>query len=519
MASSRQMRSSRRASPLSVPTPNESTHQNVTQFENNQDTLEEEWIEPPLRTPVPSFMDYKGIERHGVLEHMQPLGTFPSAKVKARLKQYDAPRRTAHLKNGELRALREDVKSAAPAPQIDARKSEPLQTDDRARRISSSRARDDDQDYTPTLKNNTRAGVAKSISANTMHHSTPSSRTAQGRQKLKDIVDSAVARSNELGDPVLGEAVNDLYEESLRNPAVAGLLDAVLTQKPSPEQTAEFQNRIRAARKKHRDNSNGHRSASKPISNPPIAKSSRSSVARHLDSANLPSNSSILINHSPTSIRNSPKRSSDTMEANGTSLHDEHVAKRVKHSPSASSSSSLSSLDSDIDEEPPPTTEANHLSDLQIQQSKSPLSNGPILGTFPIKSSDSSGRKPTLSQTHLTSSADDAAAKKREEMRQRFNRSVGVWDSSIRPSHSPVLPSHPSLSINSLAEGNHKGRLQNISDHKRKRHEYEPLDSPASSNFGELLVPPPEGASRGATPGQLSRPSKARKTAARIKLS
>lgn len=52
------------------------------------------WNEPELHARVPSFMDHRGLDRVGVLEHMMPLGTMPTAKVKARAKQ-DPLRQTA----------------------------------------------------------------------------------------------------------------------------------------------------------------------------------------------------------------------------------------------------------------------------------------------------------------------------------------------------------------------------------------------------------------------------------------
>lgn len=44
------------------------------------------WIEPVVRNGVPSFEDTKGLERVGVLEHMQPLGALPNPKLLQRLK-------------------------------------------------------------------------------------------------------------------------------------------------------------------------------------------------------------------------------------------------------------------------------------------------------------------------------------------------------------------------------------------------------------------------------------------------
>ena len=518
MASSRQMRRSRRASPTSLPAPSVVSIQNVAQNESNDADLLGEWVEPPLRTPVPSFEDYKGLERHGVLEHMAPLGSLPNSKVKARLKQYDPPRRATHLKNGELRAAKEEVRTVEPAPQATERRSESRKIEDKLGKISSSRERDDDQDYTPTSKINTRVGAAKSVPINTAHHGPPSSRTAQGRQKLKEIVDSAVKRSNELGDPVLGNAVNDLYDQSLRDPAVAELLDAVLTQKPSSQQTDEFQSRIKAARKKYKDNKNGHLSASKATSTSPVTKSSRSSAIRHSDLTKPLPNGPVLNNHPPTSGHSLPNPSSDIMETNRTSP-EERPVKRIKRSLSASSGSSLSSLDSAIDEELPPTMETNHTSSHNLHQNKAHHPSGPRLGTFPVRPSDAAPRRPILIHTHTNTSADDAAAQKREELKRKYNHYVGVKDSAIRSSPSPLFSSHSTPSFGPTAERNQHSGPRHESEQKRRKLDSEPLDSPASSSFGELLVPPPPGASRGATPNSLGRPPKALKKAARVKMS
>lgn len=44
------------------------------------------WVEPTVRNGVPSFEDTKGLERVGVLEHMQPLGMAPNQKLLQKLK-------------------------------------------------------------------------------------------------------------------------------------------------------------------------------------------------------------------------------------------------------------------------------------------------------------------------------------------------------------------------------------------------------------------------------------------------
>ncbi len=525
MASSRHnMR--KRMSPTHTSSPKKVFLRNEAQIEIHEADLSDEWTEPPLRAPVPSFEDYKGLERHGVLEHMAPLGSLPNSKVKTRLKQHEPPRRVTHLKNGELRGQREEVSTPEPAPPVTARRSEPRKTEERAMKVSYPREREEDHDYAPTPKGSTRAAVAKPASTYTNLPGPVSSRTAQGRLKLKQIVESAVTRATELRDPILGNAVKELYTESLHNSTVADLLDAVLTQKPSPAQTAEFQSRIKAARKRYRENKVSQDPSSTAVSNSPAAKSARSSVTRHFDITKDLSTPSILNSHPPKSNHYSSEPISDTMEANRSPSKDERPPKRIKRSKSTSSDSSLlSSLDSAIDDEEfPPTlkptaTTSNHASNPKVPQSKALSSNGPRLGTFPLRPPDPLARRPILSQTVSNTPPDDAAAKKREDLRLRYNHILSApQESALRGSVSPLHSARSTPPILALTGRDKKGRLRNGAHHGRGRDELESLDSPSSSSFGDLLIPPLSG-SRAATPNHPSRPLKGPKKAARIKLS
>ena len=516
MASSRHMRRSRRASPMNISTTDSIPIKNEANFEYNREDPSEEWIEPPLRAPVPSFEDYKGLERHGVLEHMAPLGSLPGSRVKARLKQYEPPRRTALVKNGDLRAARDEVSTPEPAPAIMTRRSEPRKPEDRVARLPNSRERDEDQDYTPTLKSNARLMPVKAIPTQAAQQGSAPARDSQGRLKLREIVESAVRRSNELGDPILGEAVRELYEESLHSRPVAELLDSVLTQKPSPHQTAEFQSRIKAARKKHRELRNGHESAAKVASG---FRTAKSSATRHLESPITQSNPPLLDTQSPAPKTESTKPSLGMMEINGTSTNDVRPPKRLKRSQSSSSGSSLSSVDSVIDEEPPPTLDTNHVLEQRSPPSKALLTNGPRLGTFPIRPNDSAVRRPILSHMNSNPLVDDAAIKKREEMRRKFNHFVGVKESAVRSSPSPLWSPQSTPPVAAITERNHQTLLRNGSSQRRKMEDSDVLDSPASSSFGDALAPPPFGASRAASPHQLGRPPKGLKKIARMKMS
>jgi len=52
----------------------------VAEISEKPKTFLDKWVEPPLPPPRPSFMD-AGIERHGVVQNMAPLGTRPSQKA------------------------------------------------------------------------------------------------------------------------------------------------------------------------------------------------------------------------------------------------------------------------------------------------------------------------------------------------------------------------------------------------------------------------------------------------------
>lgn len=527
MASSRHnIRRSQRTSPLENSSTKTISLNRDADLHNNKEDLSEEWTEPPVRTPVPSFEDYKGLERHGVLEHMAPLGTFPNSKVKARLKQHEAPRRATHPKNGERRVPKEDVCTPEPAPPAVARRSEPCKTDEKTPKVPSLRSKNEDPEYIPTLKSNAKAVQAKPVSTSPVPPSPASCRTAQGRMDLKNIVDTAVARANQLNDRVLGHSVMDLYMESLHNPTVADLLDAVLMQRPLPEQTKEFQSRIRVLRRKNKNRQQDGLLENTALKSS-TAKSPRSSVTRHMDDSKNPSSPHLPNGHAPNTIRRSSERISDTMEVKGSPSKDERPSKRIKRSKSTSSDSSLlSSVDSAIDdEEPPPTIKAstnlpsNHTSDQRAHQSKVQPSNGPRLGTFPLRPTDPMARRPPLLlHTHSNPPPDDTTAKKREEFRLLYNQVLGTpQESAVRGSPSPMRTIQSTPPVAALHERDQKGKLRNGTIPRRGRDEHEALDSPGSSKFGEHLAPP--GASRAATPNQLGRPSKVLKKAARIKMS
>ena len=524
MASSRHLRRSRLSSPSHSSTQHNAHVKTEAHGVDLNGDMDKEWKEPPLRAPAPSFEDYKGLERHGVLEHMAPLGTFPGQKVKTRLKHHEPTRRILHLKNGEARGAREDVNTPEPAgAPVGPRRSEPRKIEERPGKVSSSREMDHDIDYNP--KGPAKTTTTKVASTPAAPLGTPTSRPGVGQTRLQQIVESAIDRSRELGDPALGIALKQLYEESLRNSVVADLLEAVLSQKPTSQQTAEFQSYIKAARKQIRatDDSAKHckHSTSKSNSISPNAKNARVGVTRHSGTPKDRATASGLHNHLAISNNRSSKPKTSNMELNGTSSKEERPSKRIKHSKSASSDSSLSSLDSAVEDFAPAiesslSSEANPVIHQGLSQAKQKPVMGPRLGSFSTRPIDQSVRKPITQASHLT--PEELSAKRKEKLMQNYQDYV-VGHSKVRADPNPTRPSNATPPLALLSAEAQQGRLRNGGSQRNRKDEPDYLDSPTSSAYGELLVPPPPGASRGATPSQFGRPSKGVKKAARIKMS
>lgn len=110
-------RPTRLSSPYVLSQPNGSQASGL-ELEKEQGILSDgAWNEPPHHTLLPSFMDYRGLERAGVLEGMQPLGKMPPIKMMARSRQEPSRRSTQARSLGSL-APQEGISivDGSPAP-------------------------------------------------------------------------------------------------------------------------------------------------------------------------------------------------------------------------------------------------------------------------------------------------------------------------------------------------------------------------------------------------------------------
>lgn len=534
MASSRSMRSSRLESPLSAPPRDTVSIRNEAASRNNAaSSLSTEWQEPPLRPPAPSFEDYKGLERQGVLEYMQPLGTFPSQRVRLRLKAHDPPPKRTK-KNGEHaaagRADTDDLSTPDPGPAPSSRRSESRKAEEKASRHQSSRGKNEDSDYRPNGPSS--VTPSKAVSSHSSQHGTPSARASTGPVKLSAVVESAVEQSTKIGDPMLGLALRKLYKESIQNPELAVLLNAVLQQQASAEQKAGFRKYVKRARKEVMVETSVSQSPSQtqqplselksmsPVDNGRVHTSkSRTSIDATGASKNHSNKHPTSHPHSPTKSAQQNAKSSSTEEP---SVNRQPPSTRAKRSNSTSSLSSVASSLSSVDPNIALATEEDlAAADVPLPSSvgmskavtsKAPA--GPKMGIF----TTSNKRSHTAAQM---SKEDEEMEDKRRKLTKTFP-DYFVKDSDVRTRiQPPATVRQPSPPASQHARPQ-KLRLHHGGERSAAGDDSDQLDSPTTSVQSDLLIPPPPFAGssrRGATPTGLGRPPKVGKKSARVKMS
>ncbi|KAM0714349.1 hypothetical protein Q7P37_010136 [Cladosporium fusiforme] len=233
------------------------------------------WVEPSLATK-PSFEDHGGAP-FGTVEHMQTLGEAPSTRVRARVKGEGA-RKSMQGRSGAGAGLdAQETPEGTPGPQASSQTMDalpplpPIAMDD-----------DDDDDYAPGKKAKKKDRTAKTrATKRTSESAAPSAETqpppskGKGRSKkvvekvieeeekinnnkvynalkLKEVVEEAKKRAHDANKPSLAAAVEEIYQQSLSDQRLTTLLESILLQTASKEQTAEFQGYVKKAKKKLR---------------------------------------------------------------------------------------------------------------------------------------------------------------------------------------------------------------------------------------------------------------------------
>ncbi|KAK3674584.1 hypothetical protein LTR78_005670 [Recurvomyces mirabilis] len=259
-------------------------------------TFMDQWVEPSLASQ-PSYQDHHGAP-YGVLEHMQPLGEAPNAKVKSRVRS-DAPRKSVMGRSSAAAGLEaQETPEGTPTPQAaptlqpsePAPPAPPVVDDER------------DDDYAPVPK---KKGPAKTLrttqrrsdaaapapgrveaGSSSRGKGQPATGKVKGRiydpPKMKRVVEAAKSRAIEVGKPDLAAAVHEIWLESLNNSRLTDLLESILMQKASTSQTHEFQGYVKRAKRRLKEAKEKARSGSAASTNGAQALPLRSPSATKL---------------------------------------------------------------------------------------------------------------------------------------------------------------------------------------------------------------------------------------------
>lgn len=530
--------------------------------EKGQSSLDA-WIEPPPRTPVPSFEDV-GFERQGVLTTMQPLGVKPTAKDRAR-SRVDGLRRSLAGRNGHLSGA-EDLRDT---PEVDGAQ----QAEDRDRNpqeylpvIPPNKAEEEDDDYMPAnkkkkskkAKGHKRGGKSEtpvgSVRA-TAAPSTPENRSPSPPPEeplsnglplgVEKALRGAFAKVESTGQVKIGAVLRRLSQQGKKNKDLAELLDYVAKHNgraPTKEKQAEFDRHVKRA-KKASSQDQEEESIERSPKRARISRGANGLALTPTQSAQSPSPSSPGKSTTlhPSSAAQSPavdlpsertvtppkEPSAGVPETTANGLTSSAVHSPRSRRGSMSSVSSLSSVDETIAAGPPPDALADP--SLTRASTAAPSTNGSsqlgIRTKKPLGKKDIANgiNKRSPEDAGLTESEDeDLLQAKRQKFTERlyginnFNENIPVSD--VRPGLSrtdiPPLNKAPVLA----PPKKQTLKLTNGFLKKSSLQASSSAASPLSDGF------PPNGsgpATRATTPNLNAdgneRPSKRQKTSARTK--
>ncbi|KAI9641532.1 hypothetical protein NHQ30_010344 [Ciborinia camelliae] len=183
---------SRRSSPFVSAQRNPNSSPAAVADTGRKRTFMDKWTEPPIPAPLPSFAE-AGMERHGVVANMAPLGTRPSAKAVKSSAKPEAADANGGRRNGVPEVVDEAPPSLSATPQEVLETSEPISNVSRRRSTST---RIEDLEYAPpstpqqprsARKSITRSSVAPQSVGNesegpSMYATSPAQRTPLPQQ-------------------------------------------------------------------------------------------------------------------------------------------------------------------------------------------------------------------------------------------------------------------------------------------------------------------------------------------------
>ncbi|KAJ9628400.1 hypothetical protein H2204_009237 [Knufia peltigerae] len=233
---------------------------------NGQQTNLDTWIEPTVRTAVPSFEDTKGLERVGVLENMQPLGVPPTQRMLQKLKvtNYVRPSpRPTPVQAEEVSSTSADPEKmdvASPLePEIMSDNTPELpQQSDTVVFSSPPRGRPPRKEVaemsqvmtsspSPAKLHNAQAGYTQPKPPSIQEH--------LRRDRLQNHLERALQEAQDKDSSDLVPGLQKLREDAQVMPELWNVVEAVVQQSPSPAQFKVFKRYIKSGVRKHRRSS------------------------------------------------------------------------------------------------------------------------------------------------------------------------------------------------------------------------------------------------------------------------
>lgn len=229
---------------------------------NGQQTSLDKWIEPTVRTAVPSFEDTKGLERVGVLENMQPLGVPPSHRLLQKLKlNYTRPSpRATPVQNEEVNTPlpeQEKLDSASPLePEILRHLSpDPPRHSDTIVISSPPRGRPSRRDVAEMSQasNVSPSGIRLSFTPSNHASTKPASIQEHLRQdRINNHLELALQEAQDKGTPNLIPGLEKLREDAQLIPELYNVIEAIIQQSPTHKQFRTFKRYIKSGVKDFR---------------------------------------------------------------------------------------------------------------------------------------------------------------------------------------------------------------------------------------------------------------------------
>lgn len=211
-------------------------------------------MEPPPQEPKATFEE-QGLERTAVLENMAPLGTPPSARLKAKLKN-DLGRRAAPTRSDALVGMEDfqDTPETMSSAEPPTRPTSQGPEDSGYHQITNGDDVDDDE-YVPNAKSakhsrpSTRNGIVVATPQKENSHVLGIPGTPTFHRHLGMAVKSAVDKANRAGKLAVGLAISQMFEESANEPHLAAVMDSIFSQDPAPKYVSEFNDYIKKAKR------------------------------------------------------------------------------------------------------------------------------------------------------------------------------------------------------------------------------------------------------------------------------